>query len=51
MENLRHWLHFLERKKIINSAEVDQDKAKIYNLMQEIMKVDFKEFSKMTQNN
>ena len=49
MENLRHFLNFLERKKIINITEVVQDKAKMYNLMQEIMKVDFKDFSKMSQ--
>ena len=51
MENLRHFLNFLERKKIINITEVVQDKAKMYNLMQEIMKVDFKDFSKMSQQN
>ena len=47
MENLRHFLHFLERKKIINITEVVQDKAKMQSLMHEIMKVDFKDFSKM----
>ena len=29
MENLRHFLHFLERKKIINITEVVQDKEKM----------------------
>ena len=46
MENLRHFLHFLERKKVINITEVVQDKAKMQNLVQEIMKIDFKDFSK-----
>lgn len=49
MENLRHFLQFLERKKVINITEVVQDKAKMNSLMQEIMKIDFKDFSKMKQ--
>ena len=44
MENLRHFLNFLERKKILNPTEVVQDRAKMNSLIQEIMKVDFKEF-------
>ena len=46
MENLRHFLYFLEREKIVNITEVVQDKAKMNNLIQEIMKIDFKDFSK-----
>ena len=49
MENLRHFLYFLERKKIVNITEVVQDKSKMNNLIQEIMKVDFKDFSKYAQ--
>ena len=48
MENLRHFLYFLERKKIVNITEVVQDKAKMNNLIQEIMKIDFKDFSKQS---
>jgi len=51
MENLRHFLHFLERKKIINITEVVQDKAKIQSLVQEIIKIDFKDFNKANNQN
>jgi ribosomal protein S13 len=50
MENLRHFLYFLERKKIVNITEVVQDKTKMNNLIQEIMKIDFKEFNKQSSD-
>lgn len=48
IDNLRHFLFFLERKKIVNITEVVQDKAKMNNLIQEIIKIDFKEFNKQS---
>ena len=49
MESLRNFLTYLESKKIINITEVMQDKAQMHAIIQDIMKIDLKEFSKQSQ--
>jgi len=46
LDNVREFLSYLEKKNIINIAEVVQNKTQINALIQDIMKLDLEKFNK-----